>query len=223
MRKKVPPLIYYSNPLDGFTPFRVFRIIGRLRQRQHQAIRHENRKQFSRRARTWTDCSQASVMKLRYRFLYPPEMPDRSTDWELLIAHQKKKWAQRMDDLQQWRRREFFILEKLNEGRFERKLRLEVGSVWAYFIDAQTVKMKWLLLAPRRRPGRRRYWSECMWKARFRFPSQHQVGSHTHMSWRIGILGLERKVYDMQRRNFWEWTVYNCWRKEIAFQNCDSD
>ncbi|MBL8021669.1 MAG: hypothetical protein JNM27_18500 [Leptospirales bacterium] len=145
-------------------------------------------------------------MKLRYR--HASEFSQKSLDaWVSLISSQIEKLSNRIDEINAWQRREFFVLERMNAGVFRQELIGIYGAVWSFVADIQVVKATRLAKAPRRLFAHREYWSQVLVAGYGRITKQSISQSD---AWAIGVVNKARKV---RERNDWRTCMWNGFRE----------
>lgn len=176
--------------------------------RYRDRLRHARRIQRShslRKHRTWTQACQANLTKLRYRHAnqYARQTPD---PWTNLISAQIEKFANRIDVVNAWHRREFFILEKMNAGIFRQELIGVHGPVWACIADTQIIKATRLAKQARRIQAARKYWSQVLLAG---YGRMRKTKPTQPDHWVSGIVTRARKI---QERDAWCSTIWNGFR-----------
>jgi hypothetical protein len=134
--------------------------------------------------------------------------------WQTCISQQIEKYANRIDVLSAWQRREFFILEKMNQERFEQHLKLIYGSAWSFATDMQSSKFARLRKGSRRPRSPRKWWSQVLQGGWFRL--RGKKGTRPEIirdGWYVVIVSFVKSMESLDDRNTWQAAIYNEFRR----------
>ena len=196
--------LFRSQARDALTRYR--------NRRRHERKTLTTRAQ--RKSRTWTDCSQANLMKLRYRHSFLYRQPILSDPWQALISSQIAKYANRIDPLNAWQRREFFILEKMNSERFDQHVNLVHGSAWSFAADMQSSKVARLHRGSRRPRSPRKWWSQVLQNGWFRLRGTKATRlDESRDAWSFALLAFAEGLRSQDSGDAWRGVFYNGFRR----------
>ena len=167
-----------------------------------------HRPHVNRKPRSWTECSQANIMKMRHRHKHGFSLRARLLQWDSIMYKQMRRLAVDSDSHRRWQRREYLMLEKMNKARYVLKPSLHHGSAWLYSVAFQVTKARLLGSHARRRRTPRKYWSELI------FAVWARQGERTRWrhEWQYTVNAGVRRANEIKRINGWEECIWWSWR-----------
>lgn len=158
-----------------------------------------------RKTRTWTDCTQATIVKMRYRHAHEFTETPPLQGWHSLIGAQLHKFGNKIDEVNAWQRREFFVLEKMNAGVFKQDRSFLYGFTWTFAANMQISKVNRLHIAPRR------YETSKTWgRVILRRNARKDASIHDRDMMSLAAV---RKAVDIASRQDWHRVMYSGWRR----------
>ncbi len=196
---------------NEFPSWWIFRLLLRSRKRHDTFYRNTiDRKHINRNSRTWGRSCMANIVKMRYRHGSSGIQNPRNDAWTDAISFQKRRWNQRLDPVNAWQRREFFILEKMNAHHFPKEK--EHGSVWTYAVMLQCAMIQRKCNKWRPEHSRSKWWHFHR-NLQVRLAGQYRSEKNPRSDWELTILGLQERLRYEHREDQWRGVIWNGYRR----------
>ena len=175
-----------------FADVLVFSICYNFRKRFEKRIR----KPVKDRTDTWSTSLIRNRNKLRSVLVKPVRQAGRSSAWQHWITAKRDRLTQLMDPYHRWYRKEYRILEKVNQGQFDWDPCYHHGFTWTGVCAKQQTKvLQRRMTAPIESRVRRIHWSGCQARLKAEFSRLIESQPHCDNSpWAVVIQGAGRKL-----------------------------
>jgi hypothetical protein len=147
-------------------------------------------------------------MKMRHRHAHEYTERDHNVGWDAFLARQLRKFGNKIDLVNEWARREFFILEKMNGGVFAQESRLKYGGAWTFAANMQVTKLDRVHRIERRKGAQRDSYQAVMLAFRNRQCTGQKDGP-----WRMTQLAAVLQAAYLSGADDWRQVIWNACRR----------